>query len=297
MKRILVTGGTGFIGSALTKRLIKEGHEVIITGTSRENCPEGAIFLPVHLYGIDWTQLCRLDMTFHQAGNNDTLDKDFNQMLRANLYAPIQLFHRALKGGCKKFVYASSTAIYGNSPAPYIESETSLNPLNFYADSKARFEKFALHFGLENEVDCVGLRYCNVYGPGEAHKGRRASMIHQMAQTMLQERRPRLFKDGTQKRDWAYIDDVVEANIRASKFTGVDIFNIGSGKAASFNEIIKVLNKELNLTIEPEYIENPHKEAYQSHTECDVTKAAKLLGFEPKFDIHNGIKEYLKAIK
>jgi len=190
-----------------------------------------------------------------------------------------------------------STAIYGDSPAPYIESETPLNPLNFYADSKARFEQFAKSFGHENKVDCVGLRYCNVYGPGEAHKGRRASMIHQLGQTMLKGERPRLFKDGTQKRDWAYVDDVAEVNIKASEFTGVDVFNVGSGEATSFNDIIKIFNKELNLTIEPEYIENPHIGAYQVHTECDMTKAAELLGFKPKFDVPNGIKKYLEAVK
>ena len=295
MKRVLVTGGTGFIGNALTKRLIKEGYEVLVTGNERENCPKGAIFLPVHLNGIDWSKLYRLDIVFHQAGNNDTLDRDLEQMMHANLHAPMKLFNEALDGGCKKFVYASSTAAYGDSPAPYIESETPLNPLNCYAQSKAKFEDFAIDFGNMHGVDCVGLRYCNVYGPREAHKGRRASMIHQMAQTMQQGKRLRLFKDGTQKRDWAYVDDVVEANIKASEFTGVDVFNVGSGKATSFNEIVRVLNQELHLTAEPEYITNPNQEAYQAHTECDMTKAANLLGFEPKFDIHSGIKEYLKS--
>jgi len=295
--RILVTGGTGFIGSTISRQLAEQDHDVLITGTQSENVPPNVKLLPLHLTGIDWTAIEYVDAVFHEAAINDTTFKDKRQMLRANFYGAITLFNLLLGKGCKKFIYASSTATYGDSPAPYIEGKTKLNPLNIYAESKALFEEFAEEFGNGNKglgISVVGLRYCNVYGPGEGHKGKRMSMIGQIARTLIRGERPKLFSDGEQKRDWIYVDDVVSANLAALNFEGTDIFNCGSGQATSFNTITELLNKGLNLNIEPEYISNPYEGAYQNHTECDMSKAKKLLKFKPKFDIVKGINNYIK---
>jgi len=294
--RILVTGGTGFIGGAIARKLVQNGHDVLITGTQSEIVPPNVKLLPLHLTGVDWNVLENVEAVFHEAAINDTTFKNRRQMLRANFYSAIALFNNLLGLGCRKFIYASSTAIYGNEPAPYIEGKTKLNPLNVYAESKALFEDFAEEFGEGNRglgISVVGLRYCNVYGPGEGHKGKRMSMIGQMARTLIRGERPELFRDGEQKRDWIYVDDVVSANLAALNFSGNDIFNCGSGKATSFNEISALLNKGLNLNIEPEYISNPYEGVYQNHTECDMRKAKELLKFKPKFDIVKGINSYI----
>ena len=211
--------------------------------------------------GLDWTKIAKIDVVYHLAANNDTLDQDQLEMWKANVYSPIKLFHRCLKSGCKRFVYASSTAVYGNSPAPYIEAETLLEPLNVYGKSKAAFESFATEFAEEHDVNVVGLRFCNVFGPGEWHKGHRASMIYQIIKQMLDKNpRPKLFEDGNQKRDWIYVKDIVRGIILAGEYEGSGIFNCGSGTATSYNDLVHFINESLGTDYQPGYIKNPYKE-------------------------------------
>ena len=291
--RILVTGGTGFVGSNLVARLLQEGHDVLITGHDAEQRIPGfqGKYLQPSLLGIDWEAVGAVDVLFHQAAVNDTTLMDEREMLRANVTASQELFRRVVAGGCRRIVYASSTAIYGDAPAPYRE-DTPARPLNPYARSKKQLEEFASGFARENpQVTIVGLRYCNVYGPGESHKGKRASMIFQLAQQM-QRGNPRLFKYGEQKRDYLYVDDAVRANLLAAKASESCIVNCGSGRAVSFNDIVVQLNRVLEVRRTPEYIDNPYADRYQSHTECDMTLAKQKLGFVPEFELVSGLEAY-----
>jgi ADP-L-glycero-D-manno-heptose 6-epimerase len=291
--RILVTGGTGFIGSNLVSRLLEEGHDVLITGHDAEQRIPGfqGKYLRPSLLGIDWEAIGPVDVLFHQAAVNDTTLMDEREMLRANVGASQELFRRVAAGGCRRIVYASSTAIYGDTPAPYREDGPA-RPLNPYARSKKQLEEFASGFARENpHVTIVGLRYCNVYGPGESHKGRRASMVLQLAQQM-QCGNPRLFQYGEQKRDYLYVDDAVRANLLAAEAGESCIVNCGSGRAVSFNDLVAQLNQVLGVRRTPEYIENPYADRYQSHTECDMTRAKEKLGFVPGFDIAGGLESY-----
>ncbi len=295
--RILVTGGTGFIGGALVKRLIQDGHDVMATGTSPGRLPEGAHFLPVNLNGIDWDALEGVQTIFHQAAINDTTYKDRRQMLLANLGASTVLLNKAEDVGCKNFVFASTTAIYGNEPAPFIEGVTLERPGTFYAESKKFFETRCLHYSKFKDrprsMNIVCLRYCNVYGPGEGHKGKRMSVVGQIGRNMLKNERPQLFSDGSHSRDWVYIDDVVEANVLAMKHKGFGAYNCGSGVSTSFNNVVKIWNRHLGSNIKPEYIDNPYQEWYQRYTECDMNKAKEGLGFVPQCSIEEGIGMYL----
>jgi len=297
--KALVTGGTGFIGSNLAKKLVDLGHDVTITGHHAENKIPGVTkFLNTHLTGIDWKALDKIDVVFHQAANNDTLDKDAHEMYLANVEGPKTLFKKAFECGCRQFVYASSTAVYGDAPVPYVEDKIEyILPLNAYGISKALFDSFAKDFGTENNVNVIGLRYCNVYGPGEEHKGKRASMIYQIYKQMQDGKNPRLFRDGNQKRDWCYVEDVIDINLLASKFEGREIFNVGTGAAVSFNVIVSLINRETDWNLSPEYFENPHADKYQNHTQCNIDKAKRLLGWTPKFDIVDGIKAYHHWLK
>ena len=295
--RILVTGGTGFVGSNLVSRLLQEGHDVLITGHDAEQRIPGfqGKYLQPSLLGIDWEAVGAVDVLFHQAAVNDTTLLDEREMLRANVTASQELFRRVVAGGCRRIVYASSTAIYGDAPAPYRE-DTPARPLNPYARSKKQLEEFASGFARENpQVTLVGLRYCNVYGPGESHKGKRASMIFQLAQQM-QRGNPRLFKYGEQKRDYLYVDDAVRANLLAAKASESCIVNCGSGRAVSFNDIVVQLNRVLEVRRTPEYIDNPYADRYQSHTECDMTLAKQKLGFVPEFELASGLEAYRSKV-
>jgi ADP-L-glycero-D-manno-heptose 6-epimerase len=294
--RVLVTGGTGFIGSNLVVRLLQDGHEVLITGCDTEqNIPgfHGKMLQP-GLVGIDWDAVGKIDILFHQAAINDTTSLDEREMLRANVDAAQELFRRVVAGGCPRIVYASSTAVYGDGPAPYHESQP-LRPMNPYALSKKLFEEFASGFTREHpQTVIVGLRYCNVYGPRENHKGARASMIFQLAQQM-KGGNPRLFAYGEQKRDYIYVEDVVRANLLAAQAQQSCIVNCGYGASVTFNDLVAGLNRVLGLQRQPEYIANPYADRYQSHTECDMSLAREKLGFTPETAIQRGLEEYFRS--
>ncbi|MDO8521813.1 MAG: NAD-dependent epimerase/dehydratase family protein [bacterium] len=294
--RILVTGGTGFIGSNIVRELIARGDDVIITGHDAEQkIPEfsGKMLQPSFL-GLDWEALDAVDAVIHEAAINETQSMDEREMLRANVDSPLALFEHVVKGRCKRIVYASSTAVYGDGPTPYTEDQ-ELHPLTPYAVSKKKLEEEVTRFASAHAgVTAVGLRYCNVYGAGESHKGRRASMIYQIAKQM-QKGNPRLFKNGEQKRDYIYVKDVVTANLRALKAKESAVVNCGSGTATSFNDLVALLNAVMGVSRVPEYFENPIKSSYQEHTECDMSRAKEKIGFVPAFNIKKGIEDYFAS--
>lgn len=294
--KILVTGGTGFIGSNIALALLAAGHDVSITGSMYEQeLPEfknKTHFLGAT--GIDWNTVGELDAIFHEGAISDTRVHDRNQMMRANLETSKEIFERAKERGVRHITYASSTAVYGNLPAPYREDMIPL-PLNVYGESKALLDEFAMEFARENPtITVVGLRYCNVYGPRENHKGKTATMIYQFAHQM-QHGNPKLFTDGTQKRDYIYVKDVVHANILSLSARESTVLNCGSGNATSFNELVTLLNETLGFSRTPEYIENPFIATYQNYTLCDMRKAKEKLGFVPEYDIRSGIEDYFKS--
>ena len=300
--KILVTGGFGFVGRNLTERLIADGHEVTVVASGSEpKIPGVKKILYMTMEGIHWPEVYGKDVVFHQMANNDTLCSDEHEMLRANLYGPIRLFCCAADGGCKNFVYASSTAVYGGSPAPYVEGETEIKPLNAYGKSKELFDNFAKRFAEEKEISITGLRYCNVYGPGEDRKGKRMSMIGQLLRHIMNDEVPVLFEDGNQKRDWIHVKDVVEANLLAMEKKNEnfwDVFNVGSGIATSFNDIVEIITQTVNKKErkQTKYIPCPFPENYQTYTECNTEKARKDLGFFPSFDIRSGIVDYFMSL-
>ncbi len=294
--RYLVTGGSGLIGSNIVHELVRQGHEVVTTGKRNEqNIPSSVKLIEEDLTTIDWLSLGRFDAIFHQAAITDTLVHDRERMFVVNVQSSKELFSAVVQNGCKHIVYASSTAVYGAEPAPYIEGVTRLKPLNVYGESKKLLDDFAIQFAQEHlDIVIVGLRYCNVFGPGESHKGKMATLIYQLAEQMLAGN-ARVFEFGEQKRDYIYVKDVVAANLLASCAKKSCIVNCGGGKAISFNEVIRVLNKILGLGKKTEYMKNPYAEQYQSYTECDMTLAKKMIGFVPAWKFENAVKDYFNS--
>ena len=305
--QILVTGGTGFIGGALTRELLKQGHNVFVTG-KEQHVPPGAVMLNTHLTGLNWTALSKknIDVVYHLAANNDTQNQDEDDMIRANFDAPCYMFNAMHRFGCKKFIYASSTAVYGNEPAPYFEDTTPLNPLTIYGKSKAMFDAFAMNFAEQRpDISVIGLRYCNVYGEGEQHKGKRASMIYQLLDKFYNGylwsdmvgpnyQSPALFEFGEQSRDWIYIQDVIKANLLALDYKGSNIYNCGSGVATSFNRLVEIINEIKGKNWKVNYIPNPIAETYQNYTCCNIDKIQKDLGFTVDYPIELGLGVMMK---
>ncbi len=298
--RILVTGGAGFIGSNLAKRLEHDGHEVTVL----DNFFSGGFANLVDFQGEviagehGAAEPCaRCEVIFHEASITDTTVTDQLFMMRNN----VEGFRHVLGWAARwhaRVVWASSAAVYGNLPAPNRLTDKPA-PLNVYGYSKLAMERLAKRWAAEHsEVPIIGLRYFNVYGPGEQHKGKFASMIYQLAQQMKGGKRPRIFKFGEQKRDFVSIQDVVECNLGAMVADHppqAGVFNVGCGKAHTFNEVVAGLNRALGMELQAEYIDNPYA-FFQTHTEADITQTRELLGFAPKHtDVAEGIQAYAAA--
>jgi ADP-L-glycero-D-manno-heptose 6-epimerase len=139
----------------------------------------------------------------------------------------------------------------------------------------------------------IGLRYFNVYGPREAHKGVPASMVYHLSKQMKAGQRPRIFKHGEQKRDFVYVKDIVQGSVLALGAKQSGIYNLGSGQARSFNELIDVLNKSLETNLRPDYIDNPHAH-YQNFTQADLSRVRGAIGYEPEYPLEAGVKDYMQ---
>lgn len=289
--RILVTGGAGFIGSNLAKYLTSQGHNTVVL----DDFSSGDFRNLVKFTGEVFTDRCenppsgRFDVIFHEASITDTTVTDQWKMMENNL----ERFRNVLSWAAiwkSRVVWASSAATYGNRPAPMRESDEP-SPLNVYGYSKLAMERLATKWHADRQLPIVGLRYFNVYGPGEAHKGKFASMIYQLAQQMKVGKRPRIFHDGNQRRDFVWIEDVIQANIKALDAEGCHVFNVGSGVSESFNAVIAELNRVMHTSLEPEYIDNPYS-FFQNHTEADITQAQAILGYAPKMGLVEGVRNY-----
>jgi ADP-L-glycero-D-manno-heptose 6-epimerase len=296
-KAALVTGATGFIGSHLCKRLHENGYLVHAVGTNRENIPPCVKLYKVPLNEIPWDKLPKIDICFHLGANNNTKDPDFERMYEANVVQSSLLFEMVhnLKN-CKQIVYASSCSIYGKQKPPYREEFTKPKPLTAYARSKLLLEETAEQFSEENDVVVVGLRYSNVYGPGESHKHSRASMVHQIMETVLKGKKPSLFRWGEQTRDWVYVEDVVNANLLASESVSSGIYNVGSGESRAFQELLQYMSEIVGRTITANYIDCEFQDWYQSETGLNLDYIKKHLGYQPRWTTFEGMKDMYKKI-
>lgn len=302
-KKYLVTGGAGFIGSNIAKTLEAQGHEVTVLDDFAKNGNfknligfKGDV-ITADLYDQVPTDMY-FDAIFHEAAITDTTVMDQKAMMQQNVEAFKNILNFAADNDIKKVIYASSAATYGNGPVPNVETQ-STHPENVYGFSKAIMDNVARQFAAENhDMTIIGLRYFNVYGPGEYYKGKMASMIYQLYLQMKEGKRPRVFKMGEQQRDFVYVKDIVKINLCAlnnGKETGV--YNAATGIPRNFNEIIACLNKEMGTNLEPDYFDNPYKAFFQVKTQADITKSKEKLGYTPDYSLEAGIADYVKILK
>lgn len=296
--RVLVTGAAGFIGSNLAASLVDAGHSVVGLDNFSSGHFENLQGFAGDVVGADlcdpaqWENAVGgVEAIFHEAAITDTTVTDQMKMMKVNVEAFRSLLKWAVAHGVKTVVYATSAGVYGDGPLPMRESALP-KPLNIYAFSKRVMESVAAEASRENpKMQIVGLRYFNVFGPGEKFKGKAASMIWQLAQQM-KAGKPRIFEHGAQYRDFIYVRDVVAANLNALRFKAPSgVYNVCTGKKTTFNDIIAALNSTLGLKRDTEYFKNPYS-FYQDETLGDPAKAEKGLRFTAKFTVAKGIEDY-----
>ncbi len=301
---MIVTGGAGFIGSNLTLALQEVDRNAQLTvvddfrsGAFRNLEDYRGDVLAVNMATADLTEYFnfkKVKTVYHLASITDTTDHDQQRQVHDNVESFRNLL-RAVAGTRANIVYASSAATYGVVSSTINRLDDPPRPANVYAFSKVILDNMARRWAKENPKQrIVGLRYFNVYGPRETHKGGPASMIYHLAQQMKARRRPRIFKHGQQKRDFVYVRDIVGMTLAAAKAKKSGIYNAGTGRARSFNDLVECLNKALGMRLMPEYIENPHAH-YQPHTQADIELTLRALGYQPQYTLEAGIADYLKS--
>ena len=307
----IVTGGAGFIGSNLVRMLIKSTKEDVLVV---DNLSDGKKFLNISDLTIadymdqdEFLSLIKnndsffsnVKCVFHQGACSDTTEWDGQYMMKNNYTFSKILLNACLEKNVR-FIYASSAAVYGSSMG-FKEQKKNEKPLNIYGYSKLLFDQYVRKLKLTNEQQVVGLRYFNVYGPRESHKGSMASVAYHFNEQIKLKNMANLFKgshgysDGEQQRDFIYVDDVCNVNLwflANSHISG--IYNLGTGRPTSFNEVAKaIISWHKKGTIN--YIDFPKdlEIAYQCYTSADLENFRNT-GCDLEFkDINEGIHQYL----
>ncbi len=288
---IVLTGGAGFIGSCFLKNLNDNGIKdiYVVDHLGKENKWKNLVgkrflkFIGINefLYKVIHDRLeSRIDSIIHLGACTVTTERDADYIIENNLNYSIELANYAVKKNIR-FIYASSAATYGDGKEGYSDNEfDSLKPLNAYGLSKQLFDLWVLDNRLENKF--TGLKFFNVFGPNEYHKGDMASMVYKSYNQILETGRVRLFKsnhpdytDGGQMRDFIYVKDVIDALMKiykARKFSG--IYNLGTGTARTWNDLANAVFKAMGRKPVIEYIDMPESlgNQYQNYTQADMGK-------------------------
>ncbi|NPA59951.1 MAG: ADP-glyceromanno-heptose 6-epimerase [Epsilonproteobacteria bacterium] len=317
-KTILITGGAGFIGSNLAF-YFQNNHpdaKVVVLDSFRsgETLSNGNLKSFGHFKNLlgfrgeiisgdindkdlllDLEMNYEFDYIFHEAAISDTTALEQDLMIKTNVNAYKDLLELALRHGAN-MVYASSAATYGNAPSP--QRVGCEEPNNVYGFSKLSMDNLSRSYMVDADISIVGLRYFNVYGAREYFKNTTASMVLQFGHQILAGKNPRLF-EGSDKilRDFIYIEDIIQANIKAMQPKQSGIYNVGTGKARSFQDIVDILQKELGTTLKCEYIPNPFIGSYQFFTQADIEDTKDALYYNPRYEMEDGIAAYVDEIK
>jgi ADP-L-glycero-D-manno-heptose 6-epimerase len=314
---IIVTGGAGFIGSCIIRYLNDLGKTNIIVvdelGKKEKwkNLVHKRFVDTLHKSQLfDWLEGKEsiVEAFIHLGACSDTMEVDASYLLENNYRYTCRLAEYALKHG-HRFIYASSAATYGDGGQGFNDDEKSiyeLQPLNMYGFSKQLFDQWALNEGVFDRI--VGLKYFNVFGPNELHKGRMASAITRMVPQIQKGERVKLFKsnvpdqfaDGEQKRDFIYVKDVVRMTCDFLENDVGGLFNIGSGVASTWKELAESVYRALGQEPNIEYIDMPSEliGKYQNYSRAEMTKTKAVLNdsvncMSLKDSVFDYVKNYL----
>jgi len=294
--RVLIVGGAGYIGARCAAALEASGCALTVVDafvTGRKDALESVaaqlvVGDPREARVAGMAADYRPDVILYFAGVTDTRIRDRAWMERETV-DPFRAVATWAQQWKVRLVYASSAAVYGNGPVPMKESQPA-SPHNAYGWAKLGMDRFAatlIHHG----ASVLGLRYFNVYGRGEQHKGATSSMIRQLSIQLRNQGRVRLFEHGHQRRDFVHIDDVVRATVDALNSDVTGILNVGSGTEHSFDQLLATIARAMKID-DPRVDYVPAPLDYQKRTWADLSRAATEMDFEPRVPFHDGVSAY-----
>jgi UDP-glucose 4-epimerase len=307
-KKVLVTGGAGFIGSNLVEELIIRGaHVVIIDNIStgrKENIEhllknDNLDFIRGSITDLPLLQKAssQIDYVFHQAAIPSVPRSIENPLAsnEANVTGTLNVLIAARDNGVKKVVYASSSSVYGDTPTLPKREDMVPNPQSPYALTKLAAEYYCSIFTRVYGLPTICLRYFNVYGPRQNPDSQYAAVIPKFIKSILQGKSPIIFGDGEQTRDFTFVKDVVSANLLAAGSAATGVFNIGRGERITLNQLTNLLLQFLNnKEIKPIY--EKERPGDIKNSLADITKAHSF-GYKPEYDIENGVSNTLRSLK
>ena len=301
MRKFLVTGGAGFIGSNTCKKLVSQGCFVrvvdnLLTGkkSNLASIIDKIEFIEADMGDAEvaHSAMKGIDVVLHQ-GALPSVPRSVDDPAATHRHcvdATFTLLLAARDAGVKRFVYAASSSAYGDTPTlPKVET-MSPNPLSPYAAAKLVGEYYCSVFYEVFGLETISLRYFNVFGPQQDPTSQYAAAIPAFVTAILKDEPPTIYGDGEQSRDFTYIDNVVEANLLAAraKQTKGEVINVACGQAVTVNVIIDMVNEVVGKNIKPTY--DPSRPGDVKHSLADITLAQKLIGFKPIVSFKQGLE-------
>lgn len=306
--RYLVTGGAGFIGSNIAKTLVQRGDEVRIldnfsTGR-RQNLKDIASDIEIIEGDICdfWTALdaCRgIDFVLHQAAL-PSVNRSVENPLTANhvnINGILTMLECSRRNGVKRFFFASSSSVYGDTPTLPKHEGMIPAPMSPYAVNKITGEYYCSVYSDLYKMPCVAFRYFNVFGPNQDPNSHYAAVIPKFINCLLADEKPTIFGDGLQSRDFTYIDNVVDGIIKACEMKTITpgVYNLACGGQYTLNELLTMLNELIGKNITAHYAEPRPGDI--KHSFADVSKVAKVLGITPHVDFRDGLEKTIAFYK
>ncbi|HOD17370.1 MAG TPA: SDR family oxidoreductase [Candidatus Cloacimonadota bacterium] len=300
----LVTGGAGFIGSNIVKELLARKEQVRVldnfaTG-KRENIlpykndPNLEIIEgDLRSFHIVRDAVKGVDYVLHQ-GALPSVPRSINDPITTNdvnILGTLNILEAAREFNVKRVIYASSSSVYGNTETLSKREDMPVSPLSPYAVTKFAAERYCQIYYSLYGLETVALRYFNVFGPNQDPTSQYSAVIPLFIKAVHSDKAPVIYGDGTQSRDFTYVTNNVEANLLACTAKGVagEVFNIACGKKYTLLELVQEINAALGKQIEPKFA--PERSGDVKHSLADISKAEKMLGYQPKVDFQTGIRK------